>query len=75
MSLFDSIKQVVSTVQSGVNGVNELKTKGQELAGDFAKTVNDVVDEVQKSVSIDNHDSTIDKAQEKLSSLADKPTE
>lgn len=75
MSLFDSIKQVVGTVQAGVNGVNELKTRGQELASDYTKTVNDVVDEVQSSVSIDSHDGTIDKAQEKLSSLTDKPTE
>jgi hypothetical protein len=75
MSLFDSIKQVVGTVQASVNGVNELKTKGQELASDYAQTLNGVVDEVQKSVPIDSHDQTIDKAQEKIEGLTGKPTE
>lgn len=72
MSIIDTIKGLIGGVQAGIDGVNKLKTQGQELATEYSESVNDVVDTVQDKLPGTAGDAAVDGVQEKIGSVLPK---
>jgi hypothetical protein len=71
-NFFDSIKEIVDTVQSGVDGVNKLKTEGKGLVSDYTKAATDMAEDLKKTVPVDEAKEALEKAQSTMKSLTDK---